>query len=317
VVEDGDTLTVVTVSGVSRRFGPVEALRDVTLEVPSGQVTGLLGHNGAGKTTLVRVLTGLLRPDRGSVSVLGLDPVADGRELRHRVGVLGETPGLDELLSVRENLEVAALLVGIPRSDVGRRIEDVLEQLGMAEHTDRRIRGLSAGLRQRVALARAIIHDPELLFLDEPATNMDPVASLGVRTLMRRWAHELGRTVVVCTHDLREVAQTCDRVAILEHGRVLAMGSPNELVLQVAVRPGVRIAVGAGAIDAARDVVTASGHECTTLDGTVTVEDVEPDEVPALVARLVGARVPVRAVIPSGPTLEDAYVALHAREFAP
>jgi ABC-2 type transport system ATP-binding protein len=305
-------LTAVTVSGVSRSFGAVEALRDVTLDVAAGTVTGLLGHNGAGKTTLVRVLTGLLRAHGGSVRTLGLDPIAEGRALRHRVGVLGETPGLDELLTVRENLEVAATLLGISRADVTGRVEEVLEQLGLAEHTDRRVRGLSAGLRQRVALARAIVHEPELLFLDEPATNMDPVASLGVRDLMRRWAHEFGRTVVICTHDLREAAAACDRVVILEHGRVLATGSPSELAVQVPVRPGVRIWVGAAASAAARDTVTSLGMLCTSLDGAVTVDDVRPDDIPALVARLVGAGVPIHAVIPSGPTLEDAYIALHA-----
>lgn len=305
-------MSAVTISGVSRRFGAVEALHEVTLDVARGSVTGLLGHNGAGKTTLVRVLTGLLRPDAGRVETLGLDPVRDGRELRQRIGVLGETPGLDELLTVRENLAVAALLGQVPADATDRRTEEVLDQLGLAEHTDRRVRGLSAGLRQRVALARAIVHDPELLFLDEPATNMDPVASLGVRDLMRRWAHELGRTVVVCTHDLREAAAACDRVAILEHGRVLATGSPDELALQVPTRPSVAITVGGDAVAAATRTLAGLGMDCVSSDGTVTVEDVQTDDVPKLVAQLVGEGVPIHAVVPSAPTLQDAYVALHA-----
>jgi ABC-2 type transport system ATP-binding protein len=302
----------VEVRGVTRWFGSLRALHDVDLDVRRGEVTGLLGHNGAGKTTLTRVLTGLLRPHGGGARVLGLDPHVDGSEVRRRIGVLGEAPGLDALLTVKENLQTRArvTLGSAAPDDAG--IARLLEQLGLSAHTDRRVRGLSAGLRQRVALARALVTDPELLLLDEPATNMDPVAARQVRDLMRYWAHDLGRTVVVCTHDLAEAGAACDRVAVLEHGEVKAFGRPAELAAALGREPSVVVSTTAAGATAAADLLTRDGlRRCRVEGERLTVTPVTHDDVPLLVAELVGAGIPIHGVVSHAATLEDAYVAMH------
>lgn len=305
----------VEVQGVSRWFGDLRALHDVSLTIPAGEVTGLLGHNGAGKTTLTRVLTGLLAPDGGTTRVLGLEPLRDGRELRTRIGVLGEAPGLDDLLTVRENLRTRLEVTRGPSAASDDRIAEVLGYLGLAEHIDRRIRGLSAGLRQRVALARALVTEPELLLLDEPATNMDPVAARQVRELMRAWAHEHGRTVIVCTHDLAEAAATCDRVAVLEHGQVMAYGRPGELTAALGQEPSVTVVSDRDGALRGAALLAQDGPLRATIDGDrLHVAPVAHGDTPALIAALVDGGVPIHAVEPHVPTLEDAYVAMHREE---
>jgi ABC-2 type transport system ATP-binding protein len=304
----------IALHGVSRRFGDFTAVDEVSFTVADGEIVGLLGHNGAGKTTLIRVINGLLPANEGQVRVRGLDPVADGAEVRRSTGVLTEYPALDEFLTTRENLEVYAAINSLDPTVAGVRIDELLHRLGLWEKRDEPARELSAGLKQRVALARGMVHDPTLLLLDEPTTNMDPVAAKGVRDLIIESVRERGRTVLLSTHNLAEAEDLCDRVAILRDGRLLTIGSPAELRGQVGGHHGVRIRTTPGEVTT---IVAALGvaKEVGIVDDT-TAEIVGGVSIPVTVKQLVAAGVAIHRVEPLEPTLEDLYVALHAESGA-
>jgi ABC-2 type transport system ATP-binding protein len=303
----------IELAGVTRRFGELTAVDDVTLDVEDGEIVGLLGHNGAGKTTLIRVINGLLSPDAGTVRVLGHDPTTHGQLVRRATGVLTEYPALDEFLTTIENLEVYAAINGIRPVVAHRRIEALLARLGLAEKRDEPARGLSAGLKQRVALARALVHDPQILLLDEPTTNMDPVAARGVRDLIVESSRDRGRTVLLSTHNLAEAELLCDRVAIMRFGRLLTVGSPAELRRSLGEAVGVRIETADG--DTARVLENINGTAEAVAIDQHTVEALGSVEIPALVARLAANGVQIHRVEPIEPTLEDLYMSLHHRGF--
>jgi ABC-2 type transport system ATP-binding protein len=314
-------VATIELCGVTRRFGELTAVDRVDLTVAEGEIVGLLGHNGAGKTTLIRVINGLLAPDAGVVRIDGLDPAVDGRQVRRLTGVLTEYPALDEFLTTRENLEVYAAINSIPRAVAGRRIAELLQVLGLVDRADDPARGLSAGLKQRVALARALVHDPRILLLDEPTTNMDPVAARGVRRLIVDSVRERGRTVVLSTHNLPEAEELCDRIGIMRQGQLLAIGTPSGLRRRLGGTHGVRITSSPGT---ASRVVAALSSSSAASDERLEVGHVDPDtvevigttEIPAIVARLVALGVDIHRVEPLEPSLEDLYVALHDRSVA-
>jgi len=306
--------TIVQVSGLERRFGETVALAGISFAVTAGEVVGLLGHNGAGKTTTIRLLLGLLTPHGGTVRVFGMEPVVDGERVRARTGVVGESPGLDERLTARELLQVFADLYDVPPALQRTRIPELLEQFGLAEVADRRVGTFSAGMRQRLALARCLLHDPELLLLDEPTTALDPVAAHQVRELIAERRRE-GRTILLATHNLDEAERLCDRVIILERGRVLVEGHPRELAAALGVPAQLTVEVEPLAIGQALEALRQPGMIARSEPepGRLTVERVTRSQVPELVAALVEARVPVYGVALQAPSLEDVYLALHQR----
>jgi ABC-2 type transport system ATP-binding protein len=302
----------IELAGVTRRFGELTAVDEVTLDVEDGEIVGLLGHNGAGKTTMIRVINGLLSPDAGQVRVLGHDPTTHGQVVRRSTGVLTEYPALDEFLTTIENLEVYAAINGVPSGVAGQRIDGLLDRLGLAKKRDEPARGLSAGLKQRVALARALVHDPQILLLDEPTTNMDPIAAKRVRDLIVDSSRERGRTVLLSTHNLAEAELLCDRVAIMRDGRLLTVGAPMELRRRLGKAVGVRIQTTDG--DTTRVIAHVNGAADTvTLDAN-TVEVVGQVDIPVLVAHLAADGVAIHRVEPMEPSLEDLYVRLHRQD---
>lgn len=311
------TPTVIETQNLTRRFGELTAVNGVNLHVHQGEVFGFLGHNGAGKTTTVRLLNGVLGATAGSARVLGFDPATDGSALRRRTGVLTENPSLDERLSARENLSIYADLYGVPGDQVKTRVEELLEMFELEKRDTEKVGGFSKGMKQRMALARALIHQPELLFLDEPTSGLDPIAAKQVRDLIRQMSQQEGRTVFMCTHNLPEAQRLCDRVAVLEHGKVIAMGTPAELgqqVMQTTHR--VEIEVERDAVQQAMDVVCrAPGvREANHEVDVVIVHGAGRESVPDLLAALTQAGVRVYRVTPQEPTLEDIYFALHGEE---
>lgn len=302
---------VILTAGLTRRFGETLAVNGLSLEVYPGEVFGFLGHNGAGKTTTVRLLNGVLSPSGGSAKVLGLSPLKDGPALRARTGVLTETPALDERLSAQENLEIYGQLYGLHRAEAVRRAGELLEQFGLAERAKERVGGYSKGMKQRLALARVLLHRPELLFLDEPTSGLDPVAAREVHGLIRR-LHGEGRTVFLTTHNLAEAQALCQRVAVLEHGKLRAIGTPEELARQFG---GVRLVLEVVPADAGKalQVLRNAQHR---ENGTITVPGVARAQVPGLVGSLVRAGVGIYKVALEEPSLEDVYFALHAQESA-
>ncbi len=305
---------VLALAGTVRRFGAVTAVDHLDLEVAAGEVVGLLGHNGAGKTTTVRLFAGLLAPDAGAVSVAGYDPVADGPEVRRRLGVLPSAPVVDARLTGVQNLRFAADVHGVPRDGLEQRVAAALAAVELTDRGDERVAGYSTGMRHRLALARVLLPDPTILLLDEPTASLDPVAARQVRRRIAALAAEERRTVVLCTHDLAEAEALCDRVVVLEHGRIVAQGSPAELAAAHGTG-GLQLDVGPADATVARDLLArvASGAVDVEGGGRLRASGVARDAVPALVRALAAAGITVFEVRRLDPSLEDVYLAIHGR----
>lgn len=305
--------TVVHVKDLQRQFGEVRAVDGISFEVQAGEVFGLLGHNGAGKTTTTRLLNGVLRPTAGTLRVLGCDPASEGPALRQHTGILTESPSLDDRLTARENLTIYADLYAVPREGVAGRVDELLAAFELADRADDRVGGFSKGMKQRLALARALIHHPDLIFLDEPTAGLDPVATRRVHDLIEQVTRE-GRTVLLCTHNLVEAQRLCDRVAVLEHGKILALGTPAELGRRYAHRQQIEIEVSAETLAAAdRTLQTIPGVVGVTHghNHTLTFSGVGHDDIPGLIGGLVAAGISLYRVTPLEASLEDVYFALH------
>jgi ABC-2 type transport system ATP-binding protein len=220
ISEPDRNLSIETV-GLVKRYGSVVALDNIDLAVPRAAV-GLLGPNGAGKSTLLKILLGLSRPNEGKARVLGRDAVADGRELRMRVGYMPETDTLPDNATAADFISHMAEMSGLPHRAARQRAADVLYQVGLDEERYRLVKGFSTGMKQRVKLAQAIVHDPELVFLDEPTNGLDPLGREEMLDLIARINRQLGILVVLSSHILDDVERVCDYVVVLDGGRVVA-----------------------------------------------------------------------------------------------
>jgi ABC-2 type transport system ATP-binding protein len=210
-------------------FHKLKAVDELNLEIKEAEIYSLLGPNGSGKTTTVRMLTGLLRPTIGGAKVLGLDISDNLQEIRGRVGHLTETPALYERLTVRQNLDFFAKLYKVPETEIKPRIEEIADLFELPEKLDEPAGTLSKGMKQKVAIARAMFHEPELIFLDEPTASLSPESSKVIREQILKLAKKERRTFFICTHNLFEAERLSSRVGIINHGRLVAQGSPAEL----------------------------------------------------------------------------------------
>jgi ABC-2 type transport system ATP-binding protein len=300
---------------LTRSFPSGVALDGLTLSVQPGEVLALLGPNGAGKTTTIRLLNGILTPDRGRASVLGIDPAVDGDSVRRLTGVLTEHAGLDERLTARENLELTARMRGLDRTWAARRTMDLLERFGMADRADVTVQGTSTGQRKRLALARALLHDPEVLFLDEPTSGLDPAATRDVIDLIGALATEHGRTIVLCTHFLGEAGRLADRMAVVHKGVLHAFGRPEDIAAEMWDGIDADIDIGAP-IDASTSAALEQlpcVARVVPLPSGALVRLERRDDVPVVVRTLVERGVPVYGASARPPSLEDVYFAVEAR----
>ena len=234
----GRSEPVITARGLTKRFGPVLALDGLELDVPEGSVFGLLGPNGAGKTTTLRILTGLARASSGSATVAGIQVGLDRPELQHTLGYLDQDPRFYPWMTGRELLQLVGRLQGIDGDELPRRVADGLERAGLLAASERRIGGYSGGMRQRLGIAQALLHRPQVLFLDEPVSSVDPEGRRDLLELISELGSEA--TVVFSTHVLSDVERICDRVAILDRGRLVTEGLLDDL-LAAHARPVYRI----------------------------------------------------------------------------
>src|SRR6516162_9764553 len=222
------SVPAVRVEGVVKRFGATVALDGAGLEVPAGMVFGLLGPNGAGKTTLVRILATLLAPDAGRAEVLGHDVAREPAAVRELIGLTGQFAAVDELLTGRENLEMFGRLFKLSREEAHRRAGELLERFDLGQAADRAARTYSGGMRRRLDIASSLVTRPQVLFLDEPTTGLDPRSRNEIWDIVRALRRE-GTTVLLTTQYLEEADQLADEIAVIDHGRVIAKGTGNEL----------------------------------------------------------------------------------------
>jgi ABC-2 type transport system ATP-binding protein len=307
---------VIEVNDLRRTFGDQRAVDGMTFTVEPGEVFGLLGPNGAGKTTTVRLLNGILPPSEGTMRVFGLDPTTQGESIRRQTGVLTETPALYERLSAHENLEFFGTLQGIPENELSQRVNEMLEFFELSSRAKDKVETFSKGMKQRLALARALIHKPPLLFLDEPTSGLDPESAQQVNDLIADLSSHNGQTVILATHNLTEAQRLCDRVAIMNKGKILALGSLNELSrklwpvtwvdIKFHVKPSEDVAEK---VKAYRDVIQVS-----VKDEAMSVQVEKNDVIPDIVRRLIEQGESILKVNPRDYTLEDIYFALQAGE---
>lgn len=306
---------VIEISALTRRFGEKNAVDDLSLTVQAGEIFGFLGHNGAGKTTTVRLLNGVIEPTSGRAYVLGLDPQSQGSALRAHTGVLTETPSLDERLTARDNLSIYADLYNVPRAEVRTRVQSMLEEFDLADRADEKVGGYSKGMKQRLALARSLLHKPDVLYLDEPTAALDPVAARNVHDLVEHLARREGCTVFLCTHNLVEAQRMCDRVAVMEHGKLVALGTPSELTRQYVKRLDVDLEVNSDQIELALKtiqsvpqlVISPVKREKDTLTMTVAGRE----SIPELLSVLHQDGLRIYRFAPQEANLEEVYFALN------
>jgi ABC-2 type transport system ATP-binding protein len=236
---------VLTCRGLTKRYGALFAVRDLDLDVARGATYGLIGPNGAGKTTTMSIVASLLRPTAGSVRVVGADPVREPHAVRTRLGYMPDVLGVYDSTTVVEYLEFFAGAYRVPRKQWPGLVDGLLELVDLAGKRDSQVNALSRGMKQRLSLARALVHDPDVLVLDEPASGLDPRARVDLRTLLVT-LREMGKTVLISSHILPELQEVCTDVAIIEGGRLLASGAPRDILEQLggARRVVARLATG-------------------------------------------------------------------------
>jgi ABC-2 type transport system ATP-binding protein len=298
----------IVVEGLERAFNDVIAVQGVDLTVEEGEIYGFLGPNGAGKTTTVRMLTTLLLPTGGSATVAGHDVVKEARAVRGTIGVALQEAALDPLMTGRELIRLQATLQGIPTEEGRRRADDLLERVDLAGAADRRVGGYSGGMKRRLDLAAALVHEPRVLFLDEPTTGLDPVSRKTIWEEVRVLNNE-GTTVFLTTQYLEEADQLADNVGIIDSGKIVAEGTPESLKSEIG-NPHVQLQLAQGSVTEAEEILTPLGKLLPPKDGKKVLVEVENGaaDIPRIVRALDEAGIAVESLELVHPTLDDVFV---------
>ena len=296
----------IVASGLVRTFGDLRAVDGVDLEVRRGEIFGLLGPNGAGKSTTVRMLTTLLRPTDGTARVAGFDVVREADAVRRSIGVALQDAAIDPLMTGAELLALQATLYGLAPEAVRTRAGDLLERVGLTAAADRRVGTYSGGMRRRLDLALSLIHRPSVLFLDEPTTGLDPMSRITLWEEVRRLNDE-GTTVLLTTQYLEEADQLADRIAIVDHGRIVREGAPRQLKAEVGA-PTLLVTVRSDLVDAAREVLGGFGELRPTAEGTLGGGlPAGAESVPAVIRALDERGIEVHHLELNAPSLDDVF----------
>jgi len=300
----------IVAEGLERHFGTgdsaVKAVDGVDLQIPPGEIFGFLGPNGAGKSTTVRMLTTLLRPTGGRARVAGFDIVAEADSVRRNIGVALQDAAIDPLMTGAELLQLQAVLYGLPRSQHRTKANELLERVGLTAAADRRVGTYSGGMRRRLDLALSLIHEPSVLFLDEPTTGLDPMSRISLWEEIRRLNND-GTTVLLTTQYLEEADQLAERIAIIDHGVIVRKGRPAELKAEVG-SPTLFVTVPPEGHDTAGEVLARFGELRPSPEGTLGVGLLDgPGAVSTVVRQLDDAGVHVRNLELHEPSLDDVF----------
>ena len=311
-------MDAIVADDVHKRYGEIEALDGVSFAVRGGEVFALLGPNGAGKSTTVRVLTTLTKPDSGSATVAGHDVVRHPNRARSALGYVPQDSGIDREATGRENLMLQGRIYGMRGPELKRRVDELLELVGLADAAGRVVRGYSGGMKRRLDIALGLVHRPSVLFLDEPTTGLDPEARVAMWEEVQRLAAQESLTILLTTHYLEEADQLADRLAIVSRGRIIVEGTPEELkrglqgeLVTVDLQNG-------QAGDAVPVVERFEGARETAAEGQQVRTRVPngAQAIPALLSALEGAGIAVASVATSRPSLDDVYLHYTGREFS-
>jgi len=293
------------------RYGKTVAVRDLSFSIPKGEVFGFIGPNGAGKTSTIKVLATLLRPAEGGVRINGVDVVRHPHEVRRRIGYMPDFFGVYEDLTVNEYLHFFAAAYGLERAKRKAVVEDVLALTDLAGKNDTPVDALSRGMKQRLGLARVLIHDPDLLLLDEPASGLDPRARIEMRELLKE-LRNMGKTVLISSHILHELAQVCTRIGIIEAGQMVAEGSLDEIYRQIGLRRAIHVQL-ANPSDALLDRIKGIGgvdaveRDVDRISIRLREEELAPED---LLERLVALGARVHMFQPEAIDMETAFMKL-------
>jgi len=310
---------IISVQGIRKTFGDVTALKNIDLTVSKGTVLGLLGPNGAGKTTLVRILTTLLNPDGGQATIAGHDVVRDRTALRRIVGLAGQYAAVDENLTGRENLRMVGRLYHLERKQARRRADELLDRFGLLKAADRLVKTYSGGMRRRLDLAASLVVSPEVLFLDEPTTGLDPRSRTDLWDVINELVAE-GTTLLLTTQYLEEADYLADKIAVIDHGKIIAQGTADELKRQIGgdvleLHVGDRARTDA-AIEAIADLNVGEPHADAT-SGCITLTVTNGAQVLTQTIRALDAiDMPIADIALRRPSLDEVFLALTGHETA-
>jgi ABC-2 type transport system ATP-binding protein len=309
-------MSAIEVLDIRKRFGDFTAVDGVSFAVQTGEVFGLLGPNGAGKSTLIRMLTTLLPPTSGTATVAGFDVSKNADGVRRAIGVIPQAMTSDTELSVEENLIIFSKLYGVPGAKRQQLIDELLAAVDLSEWRDKQVMYLSGGMRRRVEIARGLVHEPKIFFLDEPTTGLDPVSRVAVWDMIRKIKEQRGLTVLLTTHYMDEADKLCDRIAIVDHGQLVALDSPLKLKASIPSQNAIEVsfsAVPGGWTDTLKALphvqsVTSDDHvfRIVTADGPATTT--------ALVAAAKAAALDVQSLAVKSTTLDDVFVHYTGRD---
>ena len=310
-------MEAIVVDGLRKRYGEVQALDGVSFSVRAGEVFGLLGPNGAGKSTTVRVLVTLTQPDEGTAFVAGLDVRRRQNAVRRAIGYVPQDSGVDQYGTGRENLMLQGRVQGMSGRELRSRTDELLELVGISDAADRIVKTYSGGMRRRLDIALGLVHQPNVLFLDEPTTGLDPEARVAMWSEVERLAEAESLTILLTTHYLEEADQLADRLAIVSQGKVVAGGTPTELKTGLA-GDAVHVELENGAVERAKIVLAGVGATPEqVLEGKTVVARVKNGgrALPVILSALESEGIAVASVSVSRPSLNDVYLHFTGRDF--
>lgn len=308
------TKIAIRTENLARDFGSVRAVDDLSLEIPAGIVFGFIGPNGSGKTTTIRLLMGLLDPGRGRAEVLGFDTQTQAGEIRERCGALLEHAGLYERLSAEDNLELYGRIWRLSAADRKARTKELLTHLGLWERRGEKVVGWSRGMRQKLAVARSLLHRPSLIFLDEPTAGLDPMAAAALRNDLLSLAAREGVTIFLTTHNLTEAEKLCALVGVIRAGRLLAVGSPDQLRAKAGGHQAVILGRGFSELALASLREQPEVAAATLQDGRLVIDLKKEVEIAPLIGLLVNSGAQVEEAHKGNASLEEVFLSLMEEE---